>query len=595
MTEALSVTYAQERITPFWQKLPFFFLFPFRIGPLVFLACLAGASAVAGLVIGPFGLVFKGTLLYLGLRYGFNVLDLFAKGRFEGESVDYTLWGPERRPAKLGLVIVLFVALAATLGNLLVDARVAKDAGAQAKIIARYQQEHAADLAQMAQDRQAFNKRVGIESTPAPAVSTSTGHGEAASANSQETRSEETDDDAEPAASGAEPGAGTNSNAGPNASAADAGNGAITRNASGSTAASDHPAPGSSMTRAEILEAYAPSPGDSMWLALLPPWYWVMVIALSLLLPAAALVIALDDAFFRALNPMHALRFIGTMGGAYFVLWAFFLLIAGARQWVLTAGANWSPALRLPAELGLGTYLALVLCALMGYVLYQFHQELRLDVEVDFDTHRKAGGSEAIARAGSVQAALRKSEPQDPLERKLQALVAEGKVAEAIAELKDQMRYARLDPALNQRLHELYVLQGDNAVTLSHGQQWLASLATARPASETLSALRKLLAIDPAFTIAEGSVVLPAASAASKQGDHELAVRLLKGFDKRFPQHTDTAGVYFLGARLMSEYQRQHDKAARLLRGILAHYPDYVLASDVQTYLTVLERSLGKP
>lgn len=573
MTEALKLSYAQERITPFWKKLPFLFLFPLRTGPLIFLAFLVGASALAGLVMGPFGLVFKGTLVYLGLRYGFNVLDLFARGRFEGESVDYTLWGPERRPAKLGLVIVLFIMLAASLGNWLVNARIAKDSSAQARVIASYQQKYAASLAQLEQDRQAFDKRVGLPSTPAPAAA----QGDAAPASGlQEARDEEPEADSEPAAA-------------ESAVASDA------PRARAGAAAADMPVPGSSMTRAEILGAYQPEPGDSLWLALLPPWYWVVVVALSLLLPAAALVIATDDAFFRSLNPLHALRFIGTMGGAYFVLWAFFLLIAGARHWVLKAGDAWSPALRLPAELGLSTYLALVLCALIGYVLYQFHQELRLDVEVDFDTHRKAGGSEAIARAGSANAALRKSEPLDPLERKLQALLAEGKVADAIAELKDHMRYARLDPALNQRLHELYVLQGDNAATLTHGQQWLMALATARPASETLAALRKLMAIDPGFVVAEGSVVLPAAGAASKQGDHELAMRLVKGFDKRFPQHADTAGVYFLGARLMSEYQRQHDKAAKLLRGILAHYPDHAVAAEVKTYLTVLERTMAKP
>ena len=117
----------------------------------------------------------------LGLRYGFNVLDLFAKGRFEGESVDYTLWGPERRPAKLGLVIVLFIVLSSTLGNLLVDARIAKDPTVQASIVARYQQEHAAELAQAEQDRQAFNKRVGLPAEPATAAGHSAdqhGHGQ---------------------------------------------------------------------------------------------------------------------------------------------------------------------------------------------------------------------------------------------------------------------------------------------------------------------------------------------------------------------------------------------------------------------------------
>ena len=64
----------------------------------------------------------------------------------------------------------------------------------------------------------------------------------------------------------------------------------------------------------------------------------------------------------------------------------------------------------------------IVLCALMGYVLYQFHQEMHLDVQVDFDAHRRAGGAEGIARAGSAHKALREADLKDPLERKLQPL-----------------------------------------------------------------------------------------------------------------------------------------------------------------------------
>ena len=37
----------------------------------------------------------------------------------------------------------------------------------------------------------------------------------------------------------------------------------------------------------------------------------------------------------------------------------------------------------------------------------------------------------------------------DPLERKVQALLADGKVKEAIAEVKDHMRYDRMDAQLD--------------------------------------------------------------------------------------------------------------------------------------------------
>lgn len=564
MTRDLVVKTRQDDILPFWKKLPFFFLFPFRFGPLVFLACLVLAGALAGLGLGPFGLLLKGILVYLGLRYGFNVLDLFAQGRFEGESVDHTLWGPEKRPAKLGLVIVLFVVLCSVLGNVLVDARIARDPVAQDAVIDRYRQMRTAEAGAHAAELEALERQAGLA---APASSVATPSPADTPADGEEA------DDSAAAPSLADASAATTAPA----------------------AASAAPAPELifGLTRDELLREHAPALGERLWLQLLPPWYWAVVLLLSLMLPSAMIVIALDDAFFRSLNPLNVVDHLQRMGGAYFVLWVFFLLIAGARHAVLNAGADWPAVLRLPLELGIGTYLGLVLCALMGYVLYQFHQEMHLDVQIDFDAHRRAGGAEAIARAGSAHKALRQADIKDPLERKLQPLLAEGKVKEAIAELKDQMRYARHDPALNKRLHELYALQGDNAATLAHGQQWLVALARAGQGKEALSAWRTLRGLDAAFEIQEGDAVLPIATAASRQGEHELAIGLMRGFDKRFPGHADLPGVAFLGARLLSEHGRQHGKAAQLLRAVLARWPDHAIAAEARTYLTVLERMPG--
>lgn len=543
MTPTPGAEAPRRAITPFWQQLPFFFLFPFRFGPLVFLACLVGASALAGLVLGAFGLVFKGLLVYLGLRYGFNVLELFAKGRFEGESVDYTLWGPERRPAKLGAVVALYLVAATMLGNSLVERRIARDEQVRDQLVAQYRQQHAAGLAAAERERAAFEQRVGLPPTGGQAP--------------QADAARDGDDDNDPGqARDSEPRA----------------------------------APERRPSRQDMVDAQSPDAWEPLWLRLLPAWYWPLLVLLSLPLPAAMIVIALEDAFFRALNPLNTLRYLGTMGGAYLTLWALFLLIGGTRQAVFSMAQHWTPALRLPVELGLATYLGLVLCALTGYALYQYHRELGLDVEVDAELHHRAGGAAAIARAGSAHRAARQAVADDPLERKLQPLLAQGNYREAIAELKDKMRYDRLDPVLNTRLHELHVMQADTAATLAHGQQWLSALARSGRHAELLPALRKLLALDAQFEVQDGSVVLPAASQASRHGDHALAVRLVRGFDKRFPGHEDTPGVVFLGARLLSEHARQHDKAAALLRQLLARFPQHALAAEAQTYLTVLER-----
>jgi len=553
MSEEVSIRYKQAAITPFWKKLPFFFLFPFRVGPLIFMVCIVAASAVAGLALGGFGLVFKGTLAYLGLRYAFNVLELFAKGRFEGHSVDYTLWGPEKRPAKLGLVIGLFILGSVTLGNTLLDSRIAKNSAVQERLLAQYNTVHAKEIEERRLELEAYDRRVARAKAAGLSDMPRTGDGD-------------------------EPGDADAPADGQSASAAYIGE-----------------RPDAGPSREEILQMSKPTVADPLWFKLQPAWYWMVLLLVSLMLPSAAIVIALEDNFFKALNPGLIVYFMQSIGSAYFALWAFFLSIAGARQFALNAGAHWPASVAFPLEMGLATYLGLVLFATMGYTLYQFHQELHLDVDVDFEDHRQAGGAEGIARAGSAGGALKAVASDDPLERKLQPLLKAGNIKEAIAEAKDYMRYDRFDPALNARLHELYMLAKDNAATLAHGQQWLTALVRAQQGRQAVAALRKLQGVDAEFVIEDGDVVLPTAQAALDMRDHTLAFKLLKGFDKRFPKHKDLPAVFFMGAKIMSEHMRKHEKAAALIRSVLAHHPDHAIAPEAKTYLSVLESVAAKP
>ncbi|MBC5781607.1 hypothetical protein H8N03_01545 [Ramlibacter sp. USB13] len=554
MAAEIEIKVKQAQIAPFWHKLPFFLGFPFRFGPLVVLVCLVAASAVAGLVLGPFGMLFRGMLVYLGLRYAFNVLELFSKGRFEGESPDHSLWGPEKRPAKLGLVIALFIVASASLGDYAVQSRIAKDARVQERLVAMYRHDHAGEVAAFERDRREWEQR---QAERAARLQAPAKPGEAYAAPADE----------------------------------DEGPAAVRGIAE---AEAEEPPPAFGVSREDMLQQYTPRFGDPLWFSLQPAWYWIVVTLLSLLLPSAAVVIALEDSFFRALNPFNALHLLGAMGRAYFVLWVLFLAIAGARQAAFHMGADWPSFLRLPVEMAVVTYLGFVLFAIMGYALYQYHQELHLEVDVDFDEHREAGGAEAIAGAGSARAALAAASPaKDPWERKLQELEAAGNFREAIAEVKDRMRYDRFDVPLNTRLHALYEKLGDRDLVLAHGQQYLSALARAGQGRPAADVLKKLQALDPAYQPQDGDVVLPVATVALRQGEMPLASALLRGFDKRFPQHKDTAPVFVLGARLLSEGGRQHAQAAKILRAVLQRFPEHPVAAEAKVYLQVLEKAMG--
>ena len=271
--QEIEIKVNQAAITPFWRKLPFFFLFPFRFGPGVFLAVLVAASALAGLALGSFGLLAKGFLVYLGLRYAFNVLELFSRGRFEGESPDHRLWGPEKRPGKLGLVLVLFVLIGANLGSIAVANRAVNDPKVQDKLVERYRRDHADELARIEQEQQAWRQKMAK-------------HRIAAAAGARAAAAAEADD-----ASGSGEAAGAPSAA--------------------LMADEDPPeAPEAAPGREAMIAAAFPGTGDVLWLQLQPVWFWLVMGALSLLLPSAAITIALEDSFFRALNPLNVVRLV---------------------------------------------------------------------------------------------------------------------------------------------------------------------------------------------------------------------------------------------------------------------------------------------
>ncbi len=197
------------------------------------------------------------------------------------------------------------------------------------------------------------------------------------------------------------------------------------------------------------------------------------------------------------------------------------------------------------------------------------------------------GGTEGEAAAPTAADPL-----ETPLARRLKTLLAQGRMNEAITEVEQALQGDLLNPDLNEQLHVLYMAQDDPHRTLAHGQQWIKALVQAGRHREALAGVNTLHGIDEDFEIEDGDIIPPIARLAMQDGARELAIGLVNGFDKRFPEHAELPTMYFLGARLLSEHWRQHDKAARMVRGIIAHYAGHPVAAEAEAYLVALEAVL---
>ncbi len=190
---------------------------------------------------------------------------------------------------------------------------------------------------------------------------------------------------------------------------------------------------------------------------------------------------------------------------------------------------------------------------------------------------------------GDGSASTLSPSPETSLESRLKALLAQGRMNEAITEVEQALQGDLLNPDLNEQLHVLYMAQDDPHRTLAHGQQWIKALVQAGRHREALAGVHALHNIDEDFSLDDGDAIPPIARLAMQDGAKDLAVGLVNGFDKRFPGHAELPTMYFLGARLLSEHWHQHDKAAQMVRGIIAHYAGHAVVAEAEAYLVALE------
>jgi hypothetical protein len=105
--------------------------------------------------------------------------------------------------------------------------------------------------------------------------------------------------------------------------------------------------------------------------------------AVALLLPASVMTLAVTDSLVDAMDPQRLLRFARRIGPAYLTLFLALLLLMGGSQQAFDLIA---PVLgKSPWLLGLvgslvGNYFFFIMCAMMGYVLFQYSDALSLNV-----------------------------------------------------------------------------------------------------------------------------------------------------------------------------------------------------------------------
>lgn len=304
--------------------------------------------------------------------------------------------------------------------------------------------------------------------------------------------------------------------------------------------------------------------------------YQIMFAFVALVLPAATMTLAVDHRLTRALNPLLWARMIARIGFPYLILVGFLLvLMLGSDTMARVVSRLLSDSRVTPLLILIFMYFVLIMFNMMGYVIYQYHEQLGYAVP------QRAGSN--VHQAGAIDGAsagIRESE----------ILLQEGKLEEALATLERKAKEHPVDFALRDRYHKLLLAANRPDKLQEHGRDYLSRLLIERKSSRAMEVLRDCMHANPQFKPASAGEVFPLAMYLKANGEQRLALQLLNRFHSVYPHHQDTPKNYLLAAQLMFEQFNRDADAAAVLRFVIEHFPDHELTPRLRDYLATVER-----
>ncbi|MHA6495383.1 hypothetical protein ACX0MV_19385 [Pseudomonas borbori] len=315
----------------------------------------------------------------------------------------------------------------------------------------------------------------------------------------------------------------------------------------------------------------------ALWLAIdfdSEALYWAVNIAILLVLPASIIRLALDKELSAALSPDQVGQVISAMGWRYLILCAFLFILWQSPSWVTYMLSSGLPGVVLiPIAAFLFAYFGVVMCAMMGYAVFQYQGDLGY-VIADEEGQAAYPAAEFLRRRALAHAEIR---------------VKDGQSGQALETLASALERDPDDLKLNERFHQLLYGLHDRERCLRHLAHYLPLAARANPplAATALLNARQLKAD---YLPDDAWVCERIAEALLRRHKTREALSLLRNLHQRFPAYPDIPRAYLLAARGFAEGLGQVEPAQKLLAYIQARYPQSPLLAEV----TALQATLKK-
>jgi hypothetical protein len=302
--------------------------------------------------------------------------------------------------------------------------------------------------------------------------------------------------------------------------------------------------------------------------------YWLVNTLIMLLLPASIIRLALEKELAAALSPELVGQVIKAMGWRYLILWVFLFILWQSPNYVTYMLSQGLPRVVLmPIATAIFGYFAVVMCAMMGYVVFQYQGALGY-VIADEAQQNHFPAVEYQRRKALAEAEIR---------------LKEGQSAQALELLTLALERSPNDLKLNERFHQLLYGLNERERCLRHLEHYLPLVMRLNPAL-AVSALLNARQLQADFLPADALLCEQLAGALLARHKNREGLSLLRNLHQRFPDYPHIPRAYLLAARGFAEGLGQLQPAQQLLDFIRARYPNSPVLDEVASLEAIIAK-----
>lgn len=266
--------------------------------------------------------------------------------------------------------------------------------------------------------------------------------------------------------------------------------------------------------------------------------------------PAILIRFAQTENMLDAMNPFAALALMAAIGLPYGLLIVFMLIMMTSvgvlHQWI----GEFVPALSYLLQTMVSSYYMLVVFHLMGYMLFQYQSELGYTARAD-------DGEEAPKRSDVER-----------MMAKIDVMLKEGDYAQVVKLYFQAFGLFPQETKFYDRYFDLLYVCKKKELMQDYAPRYLDFLIKKNRLDKLIPSYKQILLVAPEYLPDSPAIRVQFAGLLRQQGDARLAIKLLNGMHKLYPDYAGLVDAYRLLADTLAELpnmQVQVEKCQQLI------------------------------